>query len=164
MSYDEFKEFYDKHPDLDNAEYYAEFENTNKSTVRSWKSRAWRENNPEPELEQTDNTDYTELENEHIKLLIQQANIDPKELEGLDNKSKILILKNKIKLQAAEPKKRGATGAILPQPLPSSKTKKAFGLDEFIEFDKEKGEIRMQIPMDHILDPEKNKKLGLLNN
>ena len=37
--------------------------------------------------------------------------------------------------------------------------KKKSGIDEFIEFDKVRGEIRMSIPMENVLDPEKNKKL-----
>lgn len=35
-----------------------------------------------------------------------------------------------------------------------------FGLDPYIIFDKTKGEIRMEIPMDVLFDPDKNKALG----
>ena len=35
-----------------------------------------------------------------------------------------------------------------------------FGLDPFIVFDEVKNEIRMEIPLDILMDPEKNKKLG----
>ena len=41
----------------------------------------------------------------------------------------------------------------------TKKKVKKFGIDEFIDFDKQKGEIRMSIPVDYILDPEKNKQL-----
>jgi len=33
------------------------------------------------------------------------------------------------------------------------------GLDEFLIFDEIKGEIRMEIPLDILFDPEKSKKL-----
>ncbi len=40
-----------------------------------------------------------------------------------------------------------------------SKSKKKFGIDPYIVFDEVKNEIRMEIPMDILMDPEKNKKL-----
>ena len=40
------------------------------------------------------------------------------------------------------------------------KSKKKFGLDPYIVFDEVKNEIRMEIPLDVLMDPEKNKKLG----
>ena len=45
--YKGFKEFYDRHQGLDNADFYAEFPGNNKSTLRSWKLKAHKENNPE---------------------------------------------------------------------------------------------------------------------
>ena len=161
---EEFIEFFNKHPDLDNTEYYAEFPEANKSTIRSWKASLIKERSPPETTKPTPPPSNKkvegnpELEEEYIKLLVQQTRTDPREIEGLDNKSKILILKNRLEMT---PKARSPNSPILPQPLPESQTRKRFGIDEFIEFDK--NEIRMQIPMDHILDPEKNKKLGLLN-
>ena len=35
-----------------------------------------------------------------------------------------------------------------------------FGIDPYIIFDEVRNEIRMEIPFDVLLDPEKNKKLG----
>lgn len=35
-----------------------------------------------------------------------------------------------------------------------------FGIDEYIVFDDKRNEIRMEIPMTELFDPEKNKKLG----
>ena len=42
--------------------------------------------------------------------------------------------------------------------------RKKFGIDEYIVFDKVKSEIRMEIPMDVLFNPEKNKKLGELKD
>ena len=85
-------------------------------------------------------------------------------LEGVSVDHQLVVLQNAKVIFDEEQKKRGRSGnsSILPQPLPKSQTTKRFGIDEFIEFDKVKNEIKMQIPMEHVLDPEKNKKLGLL--
>jgi len=42
--------------------------------------------------------------------------------------------------------------------------RKKFGIDPYIVFDTHKGEIRMEIPFDVLMDPEKNKKLGELKD
>ena len=164
VKYEEFKIFYDKHPDLDNAEYYAEFPETNKSTIRSWKVRSKPvEEEIEPPIEPNKNNDYTALENEHIEMLILKTNMDVKELEGLDNKNKLMVLRNKVKAQAENKGKgRASNSSILPAPRPDSITHKKFGIDEYITFDEAKNEIRMEIPADVLFDPEKNKGLGLI--
>lgn len=166
VKYEEFKEFHNKHPSMDNAEYYAEFPETNKSTIRYWKNKSREPVKPvEPPTTEkptpTKNADYTELENEHIKILIRDTKTDAKELEGLDNKSKIMILRNRVKA-LDENKVREPNSSILPAPKPEHITHKKFGIDEYIEFDKVKGEIRMAIPCDVLFDPEKNKGLGLI--
>lgn len=164
VKYEEFKVFHDKHPDLDNAEYYAEFPETNKSTIRSWKLKARKPEIIEviePEVRERPKDDYTELENEHIRFLITQTKSNPKELEGLDNKSKLMILRNRVKA-LEENKVREPNSSILPAPRPDHITKKRFGIDEYIEFDTVKGEIRMEIPCDVLFDPKKNKGLGLI--
>ena len=164
MKYEEFKIFHDKHPDLDNGEYYAEFPDSNQSTIRSWKNRARKPDiieDIEPPKEGKPNTDYSELEDEHIKILIHQTKSNAKELEGLDNKSKIMILRNRVKT-LDENKVREPNSSILPAPRPDHITHKKFGLDDYIEFDTVKGEIRMEIPCDVLFDPEKNKGLGLI--
>ena len=157
--YKEFESYFEEHPDLDNADYYEAFPDVNKSTIRSWKSRLSNPApaEPVPAPAEVEDKDYSKLEEEHVKLLMQQTRVDPKEFEGLDNKSKILILKNKQKMQA---KKQGSGGAILPQPV-LGKGQKNFGIDEYITFDKVKNEIRMQIPTEQLFNPELNKKLGL---
>ena len=167
VKYEEFKEFYDRHPDLDNGEYYAEFPLNNKSTLRSWKARAGTPTIPTPQAprqeEPSQKIDYSLLENEHISLLINQTGTDPRELEGLDNASKIMILKNRLKVQSEDKSnKRTPNSSILPAPRPIGQSNKRFGIDEYIEFDKEKDEIRMQIPIEVLHDPEKNKGLGLI--
>ena len=121
----------------------------------------------EPEIETPavpkKDTDYTELENEHIKMLIFQTNTDVKELEGLDNKNKLVILRNRVQAQAENKGKgRAPNSSILPAPRPESITHKKFGIDEYITFDEAKNEIRMEIPCDVLFDPEKNKGLGLI--
>jgi hypothetical protein len=162
MSYDEFKEFHDKHPDLDNAEYYAEFPETNKSTVRSWKSRASKPviETPEP-TEQEANALGVGWDREMIKLLCTQTKTPLSDFEDVDDKSALIILKNKMRnLQSQEPKPRSSNAPILPQPNPIGQNKKKFGIDPYIVFDDVKNEIRMEIPWDVLFDPEQNRALG----
>ena len=165
VKYEEFKLFHDKHPDLDNAEYYAEFPDTNKSTVRSWKYKARTPESVEPvtisEEVHKQKQDYEGLENEMVTMLITQTKSNARELEGLDTKSKLMILRNRAKA-LEENRVREPNSSILPAPRPEHITHKKFGIDEYIEFDSVKGEIRMEIPCDVLFDPEKNKGLGLI--
>lgn len=162
IQYTEFKTYYDNNPDLDNTEYYEKYPDTNKSTIRSWKSRAAHIEEPKITKENGKQAEgYEEIEAEYIKLLMTQTDSKESEFKGVDNKSKLLILKNRQAAQKEEIKKRPSNSNILKQPLPNSQTKKQFGIDEYIVFDDVKGEIRMQIPMNVLLDPEKNKALGL---
>lgn len=164
MSYDEFKEFYKENKDLDNTEYYAKFPDTHNSTVRSWKFRAIQESTPAPEVGASKD-DYDELEKEHIQSLFTQLK-EPekakKELDGLDNKSKIMVLKNRVKAQSEDKGRQQPNGSILPAPTPQSQNRKKYGIDDYIEFDDKKGEIRVEIPLGTLFDPKENKGLGLL--
>ena len=165
VKYEEFKVFHGKHPDLDNAEYYAEFPDTNKSTIRSWKNKANKPANeplPPSEPPANVNDDYDKLEEFLITTLITQTGTKEHEIEGLDNKNKIIVLQNKAKaLSEKQGKGRAPNSSILPAPKPASVTTKKFGLDEYIIFDEVKNEIRMEIPWDVLVDPEKNNGLGL---
>ena len=168
MSYDKFKEFHNKHPDLDNSEYYAEFPETNQSTIRSWKSIVRKPKEPEKKIEPTMPTKKEAGEAQgYEELLIDSLcalTKTPKEqLVGLPAKAAIQLLKNKQALQAnqePEEKVRGSNNGILPSPKPIGQSAKNFGLDEYIVFDGEKNEIRMEIPMTVLFDPDKNKGLG----
>jgi hypothetical protein len=161
ITFDDFKAFHDVHPDLDNGEYYAEFPTANKSTIRSWKNKL-RVPPPQPNTPPQPNDDVRELEEYLIQTLIQQTNTNARELEGLDNKSKIVILRNRQKALSEDKVKRTPNSSILPAPKPIGQSNKKFGIDEYIVFDKDKNEIRMEIPMDVLHDPEKNKRLGLI--
>jgi len=164
LSYEQFKEFHDKHPDLDNSEYYVEFPETNKSTVRSWKSRAARPAILTPAPSEDEAQKYQGLEEEMVKLLCTQTKTNLKELEGLDSKSALIVLRNKQKDQqlhpAEPPTSRATNSSILPTPAPIGQSNKRFGIDPYIVFDDVKNEIRMEIPWDVLMDPEKNRKLG----
>jgi len=164
IQYSEFKEYHDNNPNLDNIEYYEKFPDTNKSTIRSWKSRAAHiEVVEEPTENQAKQSEgYEELEAEFIKVLMVQTSSNESELKGLDNKSKLLILKNRKAAQEKENKNKNQNSGILPSPKPIGQGKKRFGLDDYIVFDDKKGEIRMQIPMNVLLDPKRNKALGLI--
>lgn len=165
VKYEEFKIFHEKHPDLDNAEYYAEFPETNKSTIRSWKNKANKPLGdpvpPDPTPTPTEPADYSKLQEYLITTLMTQTGIKEHELEGLDNINKIIVLQNKAKALSEKPGKRAPNSPILPAPKPGSITTKKFGIDNFIVFDEVKNEIRMEIPWDVLTDPEKNKGLGL---
>jgi len=156
--------FHDKHPDLDNTEYYAEYPETNKSTIRSWKSRASKPiETPLPTKEEADKV--AGWDEEMVKLLCTQTKTPFNEMEGVDTKSALLILKNKLKnQQTQEPEKqnRSTNSSILPAPAPIGQNKKKFGIDPYIVFDQVKDEIRMEIPWDVLMNPEKNRKLGEL--
>lgn len=51
------------------------------------------------------------------------------------------------------------SGRIRADDLDLTKPKRKFGIDPYIVFDKNLNEIRMEIPMDTVMDPEKNRKL-----
>jgi hypothetical protein len=100
------------------------------------------------------------MEDEYIKLLLAQTDSKESEFKGVDNKSKLLVLRNRVATQEKENKKRPSNSTILGQPAPIGQNKKSFGIDEYIAFDGVKNEIRMQIPMEVLLDPKKNRGLG----
>ena len=167
-TYEEFKVFHEKHPDLDNSEYYKEFPDANQSTVRYWKNKARTpvaraESIPTETSTPTKNNDYSKLQDYLITTLMTKTGMKEHELEGLDNNNKIIVLQNKAKALDEKPGKgRAPNGSILPAPRPDSITHKRFGIDDYIEFDDVKNEIRMEIPVDVLFDPEKNKGLGLI--
>ena len=164
MSYEQFKEFHVKHPDLDNQEYYKEFPETNKSTIRSWKLRARKPIEvPPPEPTEEEAEKANGYEEEVLKLLCTQTGTPYSDFEGVDSKSAILILKNKqksLQLQEQDKPDRPSNTSILPAPNPIGQNVKKFGIDEFIDFDLEKNEIRMEIPWTELFNPEKNEALG----
>ena len=171
VKYEEFKIFHEKHPDLDNSEYYAEFPDTNKSTIRSWKNKVKQPKAPyglpqdpvEPSKPiEKETADYSKLQDYLITTLMTQTGVKEPEIEGLDNNNKIIVLQNKAKaLAEKQGKGRAPNSSILPAPKPDSITTKKFGIDDYIIFDEVKNEIRMEIPWDVLADPEKNKGLGL---
>lgn len=167
VDYNEFVEFHNKHPDLDNTEYYAEFPETNKSTIRSWKSRAVK---PIEVIQVPDTPAETEAkkfegaeENESylIQMLMNQTKTKASEFEGVDNRSKLLILKNRKRTQDEEKKdeKSGSNSSIMPSSAAVGQVVDAPGLWKYIEFDKAQNEIRMEIPLSKLMDPKQNKAL-----
>ena len=166
MSYEKFVEFHEKHPDMDNAEYYAEFPDVNKSTIRSWKSRAREPSSPpstpEPTQKEVKNSDgYEEQTKHYIEMLLTQTKSKASEFEGVDDKSKILILKNRLRIQKENQDKQpaGSNSSIMPSSAPIGAVVKAPGLWDYINFDKNLNEIRMEIPLSKLMNPEENKAL-----
>ena len=165
MEYEQFKEFHERHPDLDNAEYYAEFPETNKSTIRSWKNRI---RTPKPKTipmpTKEEAAEHRGLEEEMVKMLCTKTDTPLTEFDGVDNKSALIILRNKAKNQeyqeANQSKSRASNSSILPSPNPIGQSNEEFGLDPYINFDVARNEIRMEIPWDVLIDPEKNRMLG----
>ena len=166
MSYEEFKEFHGKHPNMDNAEYYAEFPETNKSTIRSWKTRI-RKPIETPLPTETEATKLSSSwEDEMIKLLCTQTNTPFDEFEGIDNTSALMVLKARLKnsqLQEPEKKKGTPNSPILPTPKSIGQNTKKFGIDQYIEFDGldegKLNEIRMEIPMSKLMNPKENEEI-----
>ena len=165
VDYKEFVEFHEKHPDLDNQEYYAEFPDTNKSTIRSWKGKV-RKPVIEPEIKLPTKEEASQVKGYEEELIDSLCFITktPKEhLVGLPIPAQIKLLKNKRDAQAnqePEDKNRGSNAPILPIPKPIGQNQRNFGIDEYMVFDKSKNEIRMEIPMTVLFDPDKNKGLG----
>ena len=120
-TYQKFKEFYDKHPDLDNGEYYAEFPTGNKSTIRSWKNKASYVEPPSP-IPDTASDIY---EKDYFNLLCTQTGTNANEFKGVDLKSAIIILKNRAEAQQKiPPKPRPGNTSILPSPKPIGQSTK----------------------------------------
>lgn len=168
MSYEKFVEFHGNHPDLDNTEYYAEFPDVNKSTIRSWKSRAIKPTEPEPTpsvqplpSQQTadDNKGYEEQTDHYIQLMMTQTNSKASEFEGVDKLSMILVLKNKLKAQQGQTPSRASNSSILPSPNPIGQSTNKFGIDQYIDFNTDLNEILMEIPMSKLMNPEENKRI-----
>ena len=164
MSYKEFVDFHNKHPNMDNTEYYAEFPDVNKSTIRSWKSRTREPITPTPEPTKTEIKEangYEEQTKHYIEMLLTQTKSKNTEFEGVDNKSKILILKNRLRVQKEEQanKPTGSNSSIMPISAAIGNNQEGIGLSKYIEFDVNLNEIRMEIPMSKLMDPESNKAL-----
>ncbi|MCP4648657.1 MAG: hypothetical protein GY853_01070 [PVC group bacterium] len=159
-SYADFKAFYDRHPGMDNAELYVEFPTVHKSTLRSWKVKANKVEAPPPPAA-SNNTGATDSQTQHyIEMMMTQTGSKASEFEGVDDKSKIILLKNKLRIQKETPAPAPASNSsILPNPLPIGQSSKTFGIDKYIEFDANLNEIRMEIPMVDLFDPEKNKEI-----
>lgn len=157
-TYAMFKAYYDKHPDMDNSEYYAEFPTGNKSTIRSWKNRAAFVP-PTPGEPPAPSKDLQEQQDHYVQLLMTQTNSKESEFEGVDRTSKILVLRNKLKAQQLSPSPRPGNTSILPSPKPIGQSTEEFGVDEFIEFDMVDNEIRMEIPMSKLMNPVENEKI-----
>lgn len=161
INYEDFESYYNENPDLDNAEYYSEFPTVHKSTIRGWKVRARKGTEDVPPEEPTPAAPRTDLyDKEMVKILCNQAGVPLTDFEGVDTRSAIQILKNKLAgQQSQKPRGRGSNGPILPTPKAIGQNKKQFGIDPYIDFDLEKNEIRLEIPLDEVMDPVKNEKL-----
>lgn len=158
VDYEGFKEFYERHPDLDNSEYYTEFPSNNKSTIRSWKLRASKPvevQSPPPD----NNEGYEEQTDHYIQLMLTQTNSKLSEFKGVDKTSTILVLKNRLKAQQGQKPSRTQNSSILPSPNPIGQSTKKFGIDQFIDFDTNNNEIRMEIPMSKLMNPKENEKI-----
>ena len=162
MSYKEFVEFHKDNPNMDNAEYYAKYPDVSKSTIRSWKSRIRTPIAPEPtKTEVIEANGYEEQTKHYVEMLLTQTKSKLTEFEGVDNKSKILILKNRLRVQKEEQtnKPTGSNSSIMPVTAAIGSVREEIGLSKYIEFDKNLNEIRMEIPLSKLMDPESNKAL-----
>ena len=94
-------------------------------------------------------------------MLLTQTKSKNAEFKGVDNKSKILILKNRLRVQKEEQanKTTGSNSSIMPVSAAIGSVKEEIGLSKYIEFDKNLNEIRMEIPMSKLMNPESNKAL-----
>ena len=148
---------------MDNAEYYEKYPDVNKSTIRSWKSRVRtqpiEEEIPEEEIKQFEGAE--ENEKYLIQMLMNQTGTKASEFTGVDNRSKLLILKNRKISQDEEKKNKkvGSNSSIMPNTAAVGNVMEGIGLTKYIEFDNNLNEIRMEIPLEKLLSPEENKAL-----
>ena len=148
---------------MDNAEYYEKYPDISKSTIRSWKSRV-RTKPIEEEIPEEVITKFEGAEENEkylIQMLMNQTGTKASEFSGVDNRSKLLILKNRKRTQDEEKKnkKTGSNSSIMPQTAAIGNVIEGIGLTKYIEFDNNLNEIRMEIPLDKLLSPEENKVL-----
>ncbi len=100
------------------------------------------------------------MQKELIASLMTQTGSKTTEFEGVDDKSTLLIQKNRLRaLNEQKPATRTGNSQILPSPKPIGQSIKKYGIDDYIVFDDVKNEIRMEIPMTELMNPEKNKAL-----
>lgn len=169
-TFEDFYAFYKEKPELDNKEYYEAFPHNAMATVRAWKSKARAKkmassldlgvvlldepDKPKDKVKQKSQLEFVR------DLLIEAYRPSYQEKKLLDTMSIEQQVETLKKLKADRDAKGKPTGnrAILPTSL-GINTKER-GIDQYIEFDQAKGEIRMEFPPNVILDPEKNKKLG----
>jgi hypothetical protein len=97
-------------------------------------------------------------------MLMTQTGTKQAELKGVDAKSQIIVLKNKLRVQKEQAAKKPKTSnsSILPMPTPIGQQTSFFGIDDYIDQDawNNKNEIIVEIPMTVAMDPKKNKALG----
>jgi hypothetical protein len=155
IDFNVFKAFYDKNPDLDNAEYYSQFPQVNQGTVRSWKAKARQHiNEPEPRQQ---STPQEQDKSEIINTMIDLTRIDKRILEGLNQNAQIKYLQNYAQLMN-ENKGQDPNIGIIPTPARSSK--RMLGIEKYITFNPQNKMVKMNIPASIAHDPEKNKQLG----
>ena len=148
---------------MDNAEYYNKYPDVNKSTIRSWKSRVRTTpievDIPEEEIKQFEGAE--ENEKYLIQMLMNQTGTKASEFTGVDNRSRLLILKNRKRTQDEEKKNKpiGSNSSIMPSTAAVGNVVEGIGLTKYIEFDNNLNEIRMEIPLEKLLSPEENKAL-----
>ena len=148
---------------MDNAEYYEKYPDVNKSTIRSWKSRVRtqpiEEEIPEEAIQKFEGAE--ENEKYLIQMLMNQTGTKASEFKGIDNRSKLLLLKNRKRTLDEEKKNKkvGSNSSIMPSTAAVGNVVEGIGLTKYIEFDNNLNEIRMEIPLDKLLSPEENKAL-----
>lgn len=147
---------------MDNAEYYEKYPDVNKSTIRSWKSRA-RQPIDEviSEEEAKKFIGAEEDEKFRIQTLFKLTGENPAIYKGIDNRSLIRILDGKKRVQDEEKKNKptGSNSSIMPVTAAIGSVREEIGLSKYIEFDKNLNEIRMEIPLSKLMNPESNKAL-----
>ena len=148
---------------MDNAEYYDKYPDVNKSTIRSWKSRI-RTQPIEVDIPEEDAKKFEGAEENEkylIQMLLNQTGSKPSEFTGIDNRSKLLMLKNRKRNldEERKNKKVGSNSSIMPNTAAVGNIVEGIGLTKYIEFDNNLNEIRMEIPLEKLLSPEENKAL-----
>jgi hypothetical protein len=158
ITFDVFEAFYKQNPDLDNAEYYAQFPNKNPGTIRSWKAKA-RQQKEEPEPSQqttTSNQDHKKDIDAYIKL----TRTNPAELKGLSEQAQLNLLRNRAALIGEQQTQGGTSPNIGVIPTPAGSSKRVLGISKYMTFNEPQQRWKMVIPASVVADQKKNKELG----
>jgi len=165
VSKEDFAEYFGLNTKLTNVELYEKFPNNPTSTIRRWKSDILNSETTVQSSEQAEQKPKTKKDDpylkEAIKAYMRDTTVPKGMLDGLDDASKLVVLKN-----AAQNKRPDPNLSTIGTPSASGSQKK--GIDQYLTIDEKafrmegKGTVNFEIPASVAYDPELNNKKNLI--